>query len=133
MGHAQTAITIDELDQMNFGTIIVDPNGDEIRIRPNGRMTSTGQSFFSGTTSGARFRLRGEPNAAFNISFSSGDVLTGSGAAISLEQFQHNRGDTPAFNGNGRRNTRVGARLVINAGQISGAYSGTYTIFVDYP
>lgn len=122
-----------ETVEMNFGNIIADPNGDTIRIRPNGRVTSSGQSFFSGTSVGGKFKARGDANAAVNISFSSKNTLTGPGAAMSLKRFQHNKRTTPSFNSNGRITIKVGARLVVNPGQISGAYSGTYTIFVDYP
>ncbi len=122
-----------ERTEMNFATIIADPDGDVIRLRPNNRITARNGSLFLGSPSAAKFTVRGDPDEAVFISFSSGDTLTGAGAPMRLRNFQHNKGSSPSFNARGRLTFKVGARLVIGAGQVSGSYSGTYLVTVDYP
>ncbi|MGH1455892.1 MAG: DUF4402 domain-containing protein [Alphaproteobacteria bacterium] len=118
--------------EMDFGGIIADPSGDEIRIRPNSRVTSQNSSYFFGQASSGKFTAKGDALAAVTISFSSGEALTGPGAAMSLHTFKHNKGDTPAFNANGRITFKVGAYLTVNPSQAEGVYSGTYSVFLDY-
>ncbi len=123
----------EERREMNFATIIVDLAGDVIRIRNNGRATAQNNSILTGNAQSARFHVRGEPNTAFEVSFSSGDTLTGPGAAMGLGTFTRSGGNPISFNNRGRRNFNVGARLTINPNQTPGTYSGTYTVTVDYP
>lgn len=124
---------LEERRDMNFGTIIVDLAGDIIRIRNNGRVTAQNNSVFSGNSQSGRFHVRGEPNTAFEVTFSSGDSLTGPGTPMSLHTFTRSGGNPITFNNRGRKNFNVGARLTINPNQTPGIYTGTFTVTVDYP
>lgn len=127
------AQTLEEDNPMSFGAIVVDPLGDTVVLTPGGVISGQNLSVFSGMAAGGEFSAQGDPLAAISISFSSGDALTGAGTAMGLGTFTHNAGGTPAFNGAGNLTFNVGATLTINASQAAGQYSGTYTVFVDYP
>ena len=51
---------------------------------------------------------------------------------MTLNNFVHDAGGTPTTNGSGDLVFNVGGDLVVNAAQASGAYSGTYTVTVNY-
>lgn len=126
------AIVLTEDTAMDFATIVADVAGDTITLTPAGAISGTGSSIFSGTRAAGAFSATGTPSAAVTISFSAGDTLTGPGAAMALGTFTNDAGGTPAFDGTGNLSFNVGADLTINASQVGGAYSGTYTLTVDY-
>lgn len=131
LSHAQ--MTISQTTAMSFGTILANPSGDIIHVRPNGRVTAQNGSILYGSSSSTLFRIRnGTPNAVISISFSNGNVLNGVGTPMVLDGLYHNKGTTPSLNGRGRLTFKVGGYLTINSNQLGGAYSGTYTVFVDY-
>lgn len=128
----QQAIVLTEDTAMDFATILADPAGDTVTLDTSDGVTSTGASTFSGTPASGVFSATGTPNAAVTISFSSGDTLTGPGAAMALGTFTTDAGGTPAFDASGDLSFNVGANLGVNASQVGGDYTGTYTLTVDY-
>lgn len=129
----QQAINLTEDTAMDFATIIADAAGDTVTLTSAGAISSTGSSTFTGTAAAGAFSATGTPSAAVTISFSTGDVLTGPGPDIPLGTFTHDAGGSPAFDGTGNLALNVGAALTVGASQTAGAYSGTYTLTVDYP
>lgn len=117
---------------MDFATIQADSTGDTITLTLTDAVLSPGASTFSGTPASADFSVTGTPNAAVTISFSSGDTLSGPGAPMTLGNFQNDAGTTPQIDGTGNFSVTVGADLTVNANQVGGAYSGTYTLTIDY-
>ena len=128
----QEQLTITEDTAMDFATIAADPTGDTVTLTAADAISSTGTSTFSGTPSAGEFTATGTPNASVTISFSTGDTLTGPGAAMGLGTFTTDAGGTPALDGTGELTFNVGANLGVNAGQVGGTYTGTYTVTVDY-
>lgn len=132
--YAKPITSLKEVSEIIFGTIIPDPDGDTITISPSGNITSnSGSTFFAGNTSAASFTGKGDKNASYFISFSAGDSMTGTGANMTIQNFTHDAGITPSTDARGNFSFNVGTSLIINPGQISGEYSGVYTVFVDYP
>ncbi len=125
-------LVLSERRVLDFGLLAVDPAGDTIRLRTNNNFVITNGSVSLGGQSYGVFRVEGTPNSSVNISFSTGDVLSGPGADIPIGNFETNRGTSFTINGSGRRNFRIGATLFPNAGQLGGVYSGTYTVTVNY-
>lgn len=121
-----------EIDVMSFGSVVVDPLGDQLTLSAAGSISAQNGSIFFGDVSAALFSVLGHANTAVIISFSTGDTLTGAGAAMPIGNFTHNAGVTPAFDANGSISFSVGADLTINPSQGSGAYSGSYTVFIEY-
>lgn len=125
-------ITIVQTTGLDFATISRDASGDTITLTSGGGISGTGASTFSGTAAAALFNVDGDASTAVTISFSTGDTLTGPGTAMNLDNFTHDAGGSPAFDGTGDLQLSVGADLTIGAAQTAGAYSGTYTVTVDY-
>lgn len=128
----QQALIITEDTAMDFAVIIADPIGDTVTLTAANAISAANASTFSGTTAAGGFSVTGTPSAAVTISFSSGDSLTGPGAAMALGTFTTDAGGTPAFDGSGDLAFNVGANLGVNAAQVGGSYAGTYTLTVDY-
>ncbi len=128
----QSAITLTEDTAMDFATIVADAAGDTVSLAADDSISATGSSTFSGTAAAGAFSATGSPSAAVTISFSSGDTLTGPGTAMGIGTFVTDAGGSPAFDGTGNLAFNVGADLTVGASQAPGAYSGTYTLTVDY-
>ena len=128
----QSPISVSETTAMDFATIVADATGDTITLTPVGGISAANTSTFSGSPAAGAFSATGDASTAVTISFSSGDVLSGPGTDMALGTFAHDAGGSPAFNGSGNLTFNVGAALTVNASQTAGAYSGTYTVTVDY-
>ena len=116
---------------MDFGTIAVDGGGGTVTISAAGAVSGPAGYTFSGAPAAGAFTASGDATTAVTISFSAGS-LTGPGTAMTLNNFTHDAGVTPTTDGTGDLTFNVGADLVTNAVQASGAYSGTYTVTVNY-
>lgn len=126
-------ITVTQTRPLDFGIITVDPGGASVRIQNNSNMVLiNGTATFSGTSTSAQFRATGDPNAAITTSFSSGNILSGSGNDIPLVGLARNGGNSPSFDGSGIFDFTVRGRLNIGANQTGGSYAGTYTVTVNY-
>lgn len=127
----QQAISITEDTAMDFGTVAVDGSGGTVTISAAGAVSGPAGYTFSGAPAAGTFTASGDASTAVTISFTDGS-LTGSGDAMTLDNFTHDAGGTPATDGSGDLTFNVGGDLVVNAAQASGAYSGTYTVTVNY-
>lgn len=125
-------IVVSETTAMSFASIAADSAGDTVTLTPAGSISATGGSTFSGTPAAGVFDATGAASTAVTISFSTGDILTGLGTPIPIGTFSHNAGGSPAFSAGGALSFNVGAALTIGAAQTAGAYTGTYTVTVDY-
>jgi len=128
----RAAISLVENTQLDFDTIDADVAGDTITITPAGTVTATGSSVASGSPAAGAWSATGDASAAVTVSFSVGDTLTGPGTAMPLNNFAHDAGGTPAFDGGGALAFAVGADLTVGAAQTAGTYSGSYDVTVDY-
>ncbi len=127
----QQAISITEDTAMDFGTVAVDGSGGTVTISTAGAVTGPAGYTFSGSPAAGTFTASGDTSTAVTISFTAGS-LTGPGTAMTLNNFTHDAGGTPTTDGAGDLTFNVGGDLVVNAAQASGAYSGTYTVTVNY-
>jgi len=127
----QQAISIVEDTTMDFGTIAVDGSGGTVTITSAAAVSGPAGYTFSGAPAAGAFTASGDATTAVTISFTAGS-LTGPGTAMTLNNFTHDAGGSPTTDGTGDLTFNVGADLVTNAVQTSGAYSGTYTVTVNY-
>lgn len=127
----QTAISIVEDTQMDFGIIAVDTSGGTVTISSAGAVSGPAAYTFSGSPAAGAFTASGDASTAVTISFTAGS-LTGPGTAMTLNNFTHDAGGSPTTDGTGNLAFNVGADLVVGASQTAGAYSGTYTVTVNY-
>ena len=125
-------ITVTETQQMNYGTIAVTSGGGTVTIAANGTVSAPGGFVLSGAPTAGVFHVTGSNNCAVVISFTAGS-LTGPGTAMPLGNFTTNAGANPTLQPpGGQLDFNVGADLSVNAGQLGGNYSGTYTVTVIY-
>jgi hypothetical protein len=125
-------ITVTETQQMNYGTIAVTSGGGTVTIAANGTVSAPGGFVLSGAPTAGLFHVTGSNNCAVVISFTAGS-LTGPGTAMPLGNFTTNAGANPTLQPPaGQLDFNVGADLSVNAGQLGGNYSGTYTVTVIY-
>lgn len=127
----QQAISITEDTAMDFGNIAVDGAAGTVTISSAGSVSGPAGYSFSGSPAAGTFTASGDASTAVTISFTGGS-LTGPGTAMTLSNFTHDAGGSPALDGTGNLTFNVGADLGVNLSQASGAYSGTYTVTVNY-
>lgn len=128
----QNAITVTELQAINFGVLRINPaSTSQFILNPDGSFSSFGDINQIGSVNTGQFVTVGLSNAAISIDFTNGE-LNGPGDAMVLDQLSHNAGVTPVTDHQGNLMFNVGGRLNVNAGQIQGAYSGTYAVSVNY-
>lgn len=127
----QQAISIVENTPMAFGNVAADAGGGTATISTLGAVTGPAGFSFSGSPAAGAFTATGDASTAVTISFTDGS-LTGLGAPMVLNNFTNDAGGTPTIDGGGTLAFNVGADLVVGAAQASGAYTGTYTVTVNY-
>jgi hypothetical protein len=125
-------ITLAETQQMNYGTIAAASGGGTVKIAATGAVTAPSGFAVSGVPAAGKFRVTGKTSCVVSISFLAGS-LVGLGTAMAINNFTTNAGANPTLdNSTGVLNFAVGADLVVNAGQLGGSYSGTYSVTVIY-
>ena len=127
-----TALSLSELDDLQFGKIYADQAGDTIELRANGNILISGGSQHDGDQQRERFRITGTLNSNVTLSLSPSNILTGPGQDIPFYDLVANKASSFTLNTNGRRNFRVGGKIDINPTQVNGTYSGTYQATVNY-
>jgi len=134
-GHASVVLLsstiLAETGAMNFN-VESPAAGGSVRLRPEGniRAGSALRPGAQGTPS--TFLVQGEPFGAISISLGEGAPVTGPGSVLSIHDFAHSAGPTPALDRFGVLTFSVGATLAVSSSQPPGRYSGTYTVTVNY-
>lgn len=128
---ARAQVTVEQTQAMSFGTITAAPQGDTIRLRQNGNVSSNNGSDLQGTTNAAIFLVEGPRNETISYSFGANNTLSNGSETISLQNFETNRSNPFNLPGNGRRTINIGANLIIPSGLNGGAFSGTFLMIFD--
>ncbi|GAA6166652.1 DUF4402 domain-containing protein [Sessilibacter corallicola] len=132
-------VTVSQLVPLDFGVVLPFGRSGSLTVSPTGPQTASNLlSTVSATP--AEWRATGVPGAPFAISFpSSIDLTTGDGLnSMRVDSFRTNfrnpinGAEQGAFPASGETTLLVGARLVVNANQAAGIYSGQYQITVAY-
>lgn len=76
--------------------------------------------------------LTGAPNLAVAISVTANDAVSGPGPALHLAAFTQNGDRVPALSRDGSLTLAVGTTLKAGAAKPQGAYSGSYSVIVNY-
>jgi hypothetical protein len=125
-----TQISVTAGTAMAFGSIAPAAAGGAVVLQPNGTIPAVAGFAFGGSPAAGTFTVSGASGQPVNISFSSGNTLTGPGTAMPLGTFTTT--GAPATFGASSFTLNVGATLTVNANQTAGSYNGTYTVSVDY-
>lgn len=135
-----SAIAIGNGSDLKFGLIIPAAGVTTAIISPteSGYTSRTGTATFLTGAGGAgpsTFEVTGSDSLTYSITLPADSVvtLTGPGAAMAVDTF--NSSPTVAAGGTltaGAQTLTVGATLSVGASQVTGNYSGTYTVTVAY-
>ena len=126
-------LTIAESVGMDFGDVSVGAAGGTVVIDTAGGRTVTGdaEAVTGGTQAAGVYNVSGSGTKAYTITFPASAVISSGGNNMTVDNFTHNAGASPALSG-GTGSFAVGARLTINPAQPPGAYTGTYSLTVNY-
>ena len=125
-------LTITEDTPMDFGSVSGDTaSATTVILTTAGATSSADGAFTDNTGQEGIFDVTGAPGAAYNITLPASATLTGPGADMTVDSFNHDRGATPTLTG-GADTISIGATLNINPAQLAGGYTGTYTVTVEY-
>lgn len=111
-----------------FGKIA--PGAGAVTVTPAAVRSTTGPLLMGGLVTAASFNVTGDNSAAYAITFSTGNTLTGPGAPMPLGTFIENATNTLSVTG--AETFQVGATLTVGAAQVVGAYTGTFDVIVAY-
>lgn len=132
-----TGISITKVQDMNFGRLNPGNAGGTAVLSTAGVVTPSGDvTKLAGVTpSAASFTVSGETSYTFSITLPSSDyiITDGSSHDMTVNTFLSSPATTGTISGGGTT-LSVGAKLTVNAGQVSGIYTnGTgFTVTVNY-
>jgi hypothetical protein len=119
--------------ELEFGSIVSDPAGGTIVLDPvsGTRDCAGGTLICTGGFSWSRLQLTGS-DATVVVTYDPSFTLTGPGAPISAEiDFPGGSGTSVLLTG-GSKTIELGAKLHVNSNQAPGAYSGVFSVDVNY-
>lgn len=119
--------------ELNFGTIIANSSGGTITLTPSSgsRDCAGGAMTCVGAFSWSKLQLTGS-DATVVVTYAPSFTLTGPGAPITAElDFPGGSGTSVAITG-GSTTIDIGAKLRVNPNQMPGAYSGLFSVDVNY-
>lgn len=133
-------LNMNQVTQLNFGSIERLTGNAVVRInaQTGARTIVSGASGInlinSPTPTAGQFSITGEPNANISISLPSSATLSGNnGGTMTVNNFTRSpSGSETSLDSSGNRTLLVGANLNIGTNQITGTYTGTYVVTVNY-
>lgn len=135
------SLSMSETAQLNFGGIEVLSGNSTVRVNPqtNARSVVSGNSgvnLIGGAANGVagQFSVSGEPSKSVSISLPSSITLAGNrGGTMTVNNFVGSPSSTATtLDSSGNLTLKIGADLLVGAGQTSGTYTGTYSVTVNY-
>ena len=127
-------IGIGKTADLKFGTIVPDNvNPGTVTISPAGTRTcDAALTCFGGPVSAAAFSVTGDASAVYVITLPGSSSVTSGGNSMTVDTLADSKGGTSTLDGAGADSFSVGATLNLGAGQVPGAYAGTFTVTVEY-
>ena len=133
----QTAFSasIQNIQNMNFGTIIADPSGDVIEINAAGGtatpvLLSTGNAIVTGGTSGRITIYSDLPNQTITLDYPLSFTLSQGASTMTVDGILARSQFFATSAAVGDIHFHIGGLLHINAGQGTNPYSGTMNVTV---
>jgi hypothetical protein len=131
------AQSLSNTSSLAFGTFVATSAGS-VSVRPDGSRMQSGGAWLlqqGGGASPARFLVQGTPNTVYAITLpanGSVQLSDGAGHSMSLQAFEHDAGGLAILSSNGMAQFSVGATLSVGSAQAEGAYSGAFSVIVNY-
>lgn len=115
---------------LEFGTIGNAAN--TVTVDTTGARSATDATQLAGgTPTAADFNVTGNASTAYSISIPATTITDGT-TVLTVNNFTHDAGATPTLSAGGADTFNVGADLIVTAGATTGAYTGTFTVTVNY-
>jgi hypothetical protein len=143
-----TAITISKNQDLLFGQIVSDPTGGTVTVTPAGVRTASentllGQSgSVHATVQAASFAITGMPGYLYTVTLPTIDITNpvtitsgagGTGLTMTLDTFTSaTLSGTTTLSSGGTDTLTVGANLNVGANQLTGYYTGSFSVTVAY-
>lgn len=129
-------LTIDNTQGLSFGSFVAGSSGS-VSVNNSGLRSAAGGVVLIPSSHGlaAEFTITGKPDRAYSIGLPLNGVvtMTGPGSDMSVDDFTREPSDAwPKLPQSGTQTLSVGGTLNAGANQTPGAYSGTFTVTVDY-
>jgi hypothetical protein len=129
------AITISKTSDLQFGLIVAGPGGT-LTVATDSSRTVNGPAGLTNASfpvSAAAFTVTGGANLVYSISLPTSATLSGpSAASMTVSSFTSNPASTGTIGSGGTATLHVGATLTLGAAQTPGAYTGTFSVTVNY-
>jgi Mat/Ecp fimbriae major subunit len=128
-----TPIALSKTADLNFATIIPGASADTVVVSAAGGRTCGAALTCSGSVASAAFNVAGSANTSYAITLPSTISLTSGSNSMTVDNFTSSKvGNTSTLSGTGTDSFTVGARLNVGASQAAGAYTGSFSVSVDY-
>lgn len=129
-------ITITNTQGLAFGDFVAG-NGGSVSVSTGGARSASGGVFLIPSSEGlaASFTVNGSSLATYSIQLPANDTvfLTGPGADMAINDFVSNpSGAGGQLDVVGTQTLSVGATLTVGSGQVSGDYTGSFSVTVEY-
>lgn len=128
-------ITITKVTDLQFGGF-VSGIGGTVTISTTGARTPVGPVPLNNVTypiGAASFSLTGAPNFVFTITLPTTIAITGTGGStMNVTTIVSNPSGTGTLSAGGTSTLIVGGTLTLSGNQAPGAYSGTFSVTVNY-
>jgi len=125
-------ISISETAAMSFGSVTTSAALGTVVITTAGaRSVTGGVGALGGSPAAAAFSVAGEGTSSYTVTLPASTSLTGTGAPMVVDGINITGALSRSLSG-GADTFSLGATLHVNASQASGAYSGSYTVSVNY-
>ncbi len=124
-------ISISSTGDMDFGTMLTTGTAGTVTVTPAGARSSVNVDLFGGLPAAAAFNATGASGQTYSITLPSSATLSSGGNTMTVDTFTDDAGATPTLSG-GSDTFNVGATLHVGATQVSGTYSGTFSVTVNY-
>jgi len=134
------AVKVTKVQDLSFGLIVSDSIGGLVVVGPDGSRSSTGPVLLMQSQNGAAFQpaqfvVTGAAGFVYTISLpTDGQSISSNGtssATMSVDTFVSDPIGTAALI-SGVSTFKVGATLHVQAGKVAGAYSGSFSVTVEY-
>ncbi|HOM62211.1 MAG TPA: DUF4402 domain-containing protein [Dysgonamonadaceae bacterium] len=132
-----TPIAIAQVADLNFGNIVAGIGAGNVTVGTDGIRTSIGDVILPtatpGTVNAAEFTVTGLANATYAITLpTSIDISTTGGEIMTVTDFTSNPDEAGKLAADGKQTLLVGATLNVGANQPAGAYTGEFSVIVNY-
>lgn len=132
-----TPLSVVNTDTLRFGDIIAGASAGTVTIDPytEARTTTGGATAYGGAVSAGKFTGLSDGTSHLKIDVPVGSITitrVGGGATMLVDNFDINGNKNNWVPGGAVYTFNVGARLRVGANQMTGTYTGTYSVTVNY-